>query len=250
MPPDSKSRIVVRLSGFESPPSPPCSLIVCFVRLNVESLPAFRQFLRPMPPEIAAISAKVLARKAALSLASSTQEVPFFQKSFFEGSNSPPSAAQSSIAYFVYDFYIESSGHSRISTRSPPTGKLSSTAIRPGKHNSLTQRSEVRFPKEAPQRIRLPLRLPSPSRFCFWLRDNSKAITQLDSLLVRDQGVGGSNPLSPTNFFNNLQTHHILESRPSGISPGGLVPVDASILGFSPNLGCNTIYKNIYRRKR
>jgi hypothetical protein len=25
--------------------------------------------------------------------------------------------------------------------------------------------------------------------------------------LVRDQGVGGSNPLSPTNTINNLQTH-------------------------------------------
>jgi hypothetical protein len=30
---------------------------------------------------------------------------------------------------------------------------------------------------------------------------------------VRDQGVGGSNPLSPTNFFNGLQsinTHEVL----------------------------------------
>ncbi len=26
--------------------------------------------------------------------------------------------------------------------------------------------------------------------------------------LVRDQGVGGSNPLSPTKFFNNLQTFY------------------------------------------
>jgi len=26
--------------------------------------------------------------------------------------------------------------------------------------------------------------------------------------LVRDQGVGGSNPLSPTNIFNSLQHHY------------------------------------------
>src|ERR1039458_2346458 len=42
--------------------------------------------------------------------------------------------------------------------------------------------------------------------------------------LVRDQGVGGSNPLSPTILFNHIQTYNILESRPSGISPEGLVP--------------------------
>ena len=39
-------------------------------------------------------------------------------------------------------------------------------------------------------------------------------------------------------------------SRPTGISPGGLVPEGASILGFSPNIGCKTIYKNIYSRKQ
>ena len=38
--------------------------------------------------------------------------------------------------------------------------------------------------------------------------------------LVRDQGVGGSNPLSPTNLFNHLQVNNLLESRLSGISPG------------------------------
>ena len=30
-----------------------------------------------------------------------------------------------------------------------------------------------------------------------------------DLLLVRDQGVGGSNPLSPTISFNQLQSHAV-----------------------------------------
>src|ERR1039457_4065150 len=30
--------------------------------------------------------------------------------------------------------------------------------------------------------------------------------------LVRDQGVGGSNPLSPTNFFNNLNAFLVFPS--------------------------------------
>ena len=67
--------------------------------------------------------------------------------------------------------------------------------------------------------------------------------------LVRDQGVGGSNPLSPTNVFKHLQANDVLESRPSGISPGALVLEGASILVFSSHPGCKTIYKNIYSRK-
>jgi hypothetical protein len=61
--------------------------------------------------------------------------------------------------------------------------------------------------------------------------------------LVRDQGVGGSNPLSPTIIFNRLQTN----------GPDPLVlaqvlwPVEsASILDFPRNPGRNRIYKSIY----
>ena len=50
--------------------------------------------------------------------------------------------------------------------------------------------------------------------------------------LVRDQGVGGSNPLSPTNNFNTLQTLNKLKNRPSVCSPGSLVSEGASFLGF------------------
>src|ERR1700690_2406975 len=56
--------------------------------------------------------------------------------------------------------------------------------------------------------------------------------------LVRDQGVGGSNPLSPTNSFNSLHTLNKLKDRPSGFSPGSLVSEGASFLGFSLSNGC------------
>ena len=64
--------------------------------------------------------------------------------------------------------------------------------------------------------------------------------------LVRDQGVGGSNPLSPTNVFNHLQTSG---SGPPGVGPDALALEDSSILGFSPSLGRKAIYKNIYSKR-
>jgi hypothetical protein len=53
--------------------------------------------------------------------------------------------------------------------------------------------------------------------------------TNFNKLLnrVRDQGAGGSNPLSPTNFFSHLQddgVDHLVVAQ---------VPEGASILGFS-----------------
>ena len=48
-----------------------------------------------------------------------------------------------------------------------------------------------------------------------------------DFCLVRDQGVGGSNPLSPTILFKHLQPRNVLLSRPSGFSPGVLMPEGA-----------------------
>jgi hypothetical protein len=53
--------------------------------------------------------------------------------------------------------------------------------------------------------------------------------------LVRDQGVGGSNPLSPTNNFNTLQNLEQTHEKTSGCSPGSLVSEDASFVGFSLN---------------
>jgi hypothetical protein len=66
--------------------------------------------------------------------------------------------------------------------------------------------------------------------------------------LVRDQGVGGSNPLSPTNNFNTFQTLNKLKNRPSGCSPGSLVSEGASFLDFSLNNGCSDSYKIVYRQ--
>jgi hypothetical protein len=66
--------------------------------------------------------------------------------------------------------------------------------------------------------------------------------------LVRDQGVGGSNPLSPTNNFSTLQSLNKLKNRPSGFSPGSLLSEDASFLGFSPSNGCSDSYKIVHRR--
>jgi len=68
--------------------------------------------------------------------------------------------------------------------------------------------------------------------------------------LVRDQGVGGSNPLSPTNYFNTLQTLNKLENGPSGCSPGSLVSEGASFLGSSLNSGCSHSYKFVYSQTR
>ncbi len=68
--------------------------------------------------------------------------------------------------------------------------------------------------------------------------------------LVRDQGVGGSNPLSPTINFNTLQTLNKLKNRPSGCSPGSLVLKGASLLGLSLNNGCSDSYKIVYSQMR
>jgi hypothetical protein len=68
--------------------------------------------------------------------------------------------------------------------------------------------------------------------------------------LVRDQGVGGSNPLSPTNNFNALQTSNQLKDRPSGFGPGALMSGDVSFLGSSLNNGCSDSYKIVYSQKR
>jgi hypothetical protein len=64
--------------------------------------------------------------------------------------------------------------------------------------------------------------------------------------LVRDQGVGGSNPLSPTNYFQYFADLDKFKNRPSGCSPGSLVSEGASFLGFSLNSGCSDSYKIVY----
>ncbi len=68
--------------------------------------------------------------------------------------------------------------------------------------------------------------------------------------LVRDQGVGGSNPLSPTNNLNALQTSNLLKDRPSGFGPGALVVGGLSFPDCSLNNGCSDNYKIVYRDMR
>ena len=57
--------------------------------------------------------------------------------------------------------------------------------------------------------------------------------------LVRDQGVGGSNPLSPTNFFKHLQRC----GQPSGIGPGTLALFTALAIGRRYEVVGTSIYK-------
>jgi hypothetical protein len=68
--------------------------------------------------------------------------------------------------------------------------------------------------------------------------------------LVRDQGVGGSNPLSPTNKFNSLLTLNKLNNRPTGFGPGSLGSEGASFLAPSLNNGCRDSYKIVYSQIR
>jgi hypothetical protein len=64
--------------------------------------------------------------------------------------------------------------------------------------------------------------------------------------LVRDQGVGDSNPLSPTNVFNSLPRIGCAKHRPPGFSPGALACGSASTLVFSLNPECRIIFKYTY----
>jgi len=60
--------------------------------------------------------------------------------------------------------------------------------------------------------------------------------------LVRDQGVGGSNPLSPTNSFQSLAIQLSIQGQPRCLASEG-----ASFLGIS-RLGCTSSYKIDYSR--
>ena len=62
----------------------------------------------------------------------------------------------------------------------------------------------------------------------------------LPNLLIRDQGVGGSNPLSPTNIFSRLQTSSkTIWFWPRGPSPQGRVDT-----AFLTKPECKAVYKN------
>ena len=53
-----------------------------------------------------------------------------------------------------------------------------------------------------------------PKRTCSTQNKAKRANKIVFLLLVRDQGVGGSNPLSPTNSFNNLQFRTLSQVSP------------------------------------
>ncbi len=97
--------------------------------------------------------------------------------------------------------------------------------MRTGDQGPPQTRTPGRKGRQAKQHEALQIAAHFRSRGC---NRKIKAIGEWLSLvehLVRDQGVGGSNPLSPTNIFNSLQTGVVAP----GIGPGALGQKGASL---------------------
>jgi len=64
--------------------------------------------------------------------------------------------------------------------------------------------------------------------------------------LVRDQGVGGSNPLSPTNYFKQLERFELCASKVHGGATGNFVSTGMALGKRSLNLAIS--YANLFSR--
>jgi hypothetical protein len=79
-----------------------------------------------------------------------------------------------------------------------------------------------------------------------WKQQNSTDFNKAWNL-VRDQGVGGSNPLSPTNLFNYLQQRWELQNRPTWFCTrfsSVRTRINTEVLRRDK---CGTVYKIVYR---